>query len=191
MLFKKKDLAGIAAGEITLAFRRWKKPGVKSGGTQQMQLGQLQINKVSPVSLDTITAADARKAGYASLKALQQQLRDSGAGQVYRIEFGAIRADPRVALRDTRPDKAELEQLLGKLAAMDKRASEPWTMSYLRLIRNNEAVRAGDLCVQAGMAKDDFKIRVRRLKNLGLTESLGVGYRLAPRGEAVLRARRK
>ena len=33
-----------------------------------------------------------------------------------------------------------------------------------------------------------FKTDVRKLKELGLTESLEVGYRLSPRGEAVLRA---
>ena len=31
-----------------------------------------------------------------------------------------------------------------------------------------------------------FKRRVRQLKELGLTESLEVGYRLSPRGRAVL-----
>jgi hypothetical protein len=31
-----------------------------------------------------------------------------------------------------------------------------------------------------------FKLRVRKLKELGLTESLEVGYRLSPRGKAVL-----
>ena len=36
-----------------------------------------------------------------------------------------------------------------------------------------------------------FKMNVRKLKGLGLTESLKVGYRLSPRGEAFLqRARR-
>lgn len=36
-----------------------------------------------------------------------------------------------------------------------------------------------------------FKRRVRQLKELGLTESLDVGYRLAPRGEAIVRALRQ
>ena len=37
-----------------------------------------------------------------------------------------------------------------------------------------------------GLEKDVFKPRVRRLKELGLTESLEVGYRLSPRGEDAL-----
>ena len=36
------------------------------------------------------------------------------------------------------------------------------------------------------MEKAVFKSRVRKLKALALTESLEVGYRLSPRGEAVL-----
>ena len=32
-----------------------------------------------------------------------------------------------------------------------------------------------------------FKINVRKLKEMGLTESLDTGYRLSPRGEALLR----
>jgi hypothetical protein len=33
-----------------------------------------------------------------------------------------------------------------------------------------------------------FKLDVRKLKNLGLTLSFRIGYRLSPRGEAYLRA---
>ena len=36
------------------------------------------------------------------------------------------------------------------------------------------------------MEKLKFKQDVRRLKELGLTESLDIGYQLSPRGEAVL-----
>lgn len=35
-----------------------------------------------------------------------------------------------------------------------------------------------------------FKRNVRKVKELGLTESLEVGYRLAPRGQALLTRRK-
>ena len=38
-----------------------------------------------------------------------------------------------------------------------------------------------------GWERQDFKLHVRRLKGLGLTLSLDVGYRLSPRGESYLR----
>ena len=51
-------------------------------------------------------------------------------------------------------------------------------------------MRAGDLADEVGRERLPFKADVRKLKNLGLTISLGVGYRLSPRGEAYLAARR-
>lgn len=44
--------------------------------------------------------------------------------------------------------------------------------------------RAADLAEEAGVDKAWFKQNVRKLKALGLTESLEVGYRLSPRGRA-------
>jgi biotin operon repressor len=37
-----------------------------------------------------------------------------------------------------------------------------------------------------GWDRPEFKVHVRRLKALGLTISLDVGYRLSPRGQAYL-----
>jgi hypothetical protein len=48
-------------------------------------------------------------------------------------------------------------------------------------------VRAPDLAAGFGMETRPVQRRVRRLNELGLTESLRIGYRLSPRGEAVLR----
>ena len=46
-------------------------------------------------------------------------------------------------------------------------------------------MRAPDLAAQVGRETADFKKDVRKLKELGLTESLDIGYRLSPRGQAV------
>ena len=98
MLIARPMLERIVAGEVTLQFRRWGRPTVRTGGRLRTALGELSIDAVEPVTLSSITAADARAAG--------------------------------------------------------------------------EATRAS------------FKADVRRLKELGLTESLAVGYRLSPRGRA-------
>ena len=45
---------------------------------------------------------------------------------------------------------------------------------------------ASVLAEAAGIEKQWFKSNVRKLKELGLTESLAVGYRLSPRGRAFL-----
>ena len=71
---------------------------------------------------------------------------------------------------------------------MDERAENgPWTRQVLTLIANNPAVLAENLGKRLGMEKHPFKAKVRQLKALGLTISLDVGYRLSPRGEALLR----
>ena len=57
MLFRQSFLEGIKNGSITLAFRRWKRPTVKAGGTLLMPVGQLAIVSVTPVTLAQITAA--------------------------------------------------------------------------------------------------------------------------------------
>ncbi len=56
----------------------------------------------------------------------------------------------------------------------------------LRLIGDRPGVRAGDLAAELGRERLAFKADVRKLKALGLTESLEVGYRLSPRGRAYL-----
>ena len=45
-------------------------------------------------------------------------------------------------------------------------------------------VRAADLARELGTETLVFKRDVRKLKELGLTESLAIGYLLSPRGES-------
>ncbi len=157
MLFRKDALEGIRTGEITLAFRQWKRPTVKTGGTLLTAVGQLTIVRVDIVALR------------------------------------ALVADPRIALRKTPvKSEAELGSLRERLRKLDSSASKgAWTLRTLAVIEKNPAVRAGDLCVELGMEKEPFKINVRKLKRLGLTESLDVGYRLSPRGRTVLASLRR
>ena len=65
-------------------------------------------------------------------------------------------------------------------------SSGPWTQPVLRLLGKHSGVRAADLAATVGMDTPRFKANVRKLKGLGLTESLEIGYRLSPRGEAFL-----
>ena len=54
-------------------------------------------------------------------------------------------------------------------------------MAVLDVIRRRPATRAADLAAEEfGRERDPFKIDVRKLKNLGLTHSLEVGYELSP-----------
>ncbi len=96
MLFRQADLAAIAAGEITVAFRRWKRPMARAGGTQQTPAGVLAFDAVERV--DDVTDADARRAGLADADAVRALLRGRE-GDLYRIRFHVAGPDPRIALR--------------------------------------------------------------------------------------------
>jgi hypothetical protein len=187
MLFREPFLVGIREGRVTLAFRRWRRPSVREGGTLLTPAGQLSILTVRTVDETEISENDANRAGYSSQGELLAELRGGRGGIVYRIELGPLREDPRVALRATRLSVDEHRAMRDRLEKMDRRAADgPWTLRTLALIQAHPAVRAGDLCKEAGQTKEDFKVNVRKLKNLGFTESLEVGYRLSDRGESFL-----
>ena len=77
----------------------------------------------------------------------------------------------------------------GRLDRLDRASSHgAWTMETLRLIEAHPETLAADVAALVGRERDPFKLDVRKLKGLGLTESLKVGYRLSPRGRAYLAA---
>ena len=185
MLFNRRALDGIEAGEIDLAFRRWKRPTVKAGGTLRTRGGVLSIETVERTSERKITAADARRAGFDSRAELLRSLRQEG--RLYRIEFRRMGDDPRVSLRETAElspeERADLDD---RLERMDVRRGEPWIRRLLELIAERPETLAAELAASIGMEKAPFKRDVRKLKEIGLTESLLVGYRLSPRGRTYL-----
>ena len=147
----------------------------------------LQIEAVDAVDPAAVTDADARAAGYPDRATLMAEF--DRPGTLCRIALRWAGEDPRRALAAAAPDARETEALRERLKRMDARSPDgPWTASALRLIAANPEVPAADLAAQAGQPRDRFKTRVRRLKALGLTESLGTGYRLSPRGQVVLAA---
>ncbi len=183
MLFKQTILERIARGEVRIAFRRWQRPGVQAGTRLHTPVGLLVIERVQPVAASALTDASAREAGYADLAALRKELR--AAGRLYRIAFRHAGADPRIALRQQATVDDALQARLARLDAAAKDGA--WTERVLRLIAAQPEKRAADLAAQASMEKERFKLNVRKLKNLGLTESLETGYRLSPRGRELLR----
>jgi hypothetical protein len=187
MLLKHAVLRGIAAGDISLVFRRWKRPTVKTGGSLKTAVGLLAIEAVEEISLSKIRTTDAKRAGYASRAALVEEL-EQREGTVYRIALRVAGPDPRVALRRKRiSSAAELDELQRRLDRFDRASvNGAWTRNYLQLINDKPAVRAIDIAESIGMEKKPFKVRVRKLKELGLTESLDIGYKLSLRGKSYL-----
>ena len=189
MLFRQATLQQIAAGKVKVAYRRWKRPSVKAGGTLKAGAGLLSIDSVKVIRETAITEASAKHAGFATRAALLAEL-EGRDGELYEIRFRRIGDDPRIALRSSaRLSAADIAELRKRLDRLDAHSSRgPWTLQVLRLIDKHPERRAVELAQLMGYDKPSFKINVRKLKNLGLTESLDIGYRLSPRGRALLKS---
>ena len=144
-------------------------------------LGILAIERVDLVDEGDITPDDVRRTGMAV-----EELRASiaGEGTLLRMEVRLVGDDPRVVLRARRPVQDELRQIRARLARLDRVAA--WTLRYLQMIAEQPGTSARILAGQVDAELLPFKRRVRQLKELGLTESLDVGYRLSLRGQDVL-----
>jgi hypothetical protein len=188
MQMRPAELAAIRADDVDVAFRRWERPRVRVGTRMRTAVGLVEITSVDRVPVRSLTAADARRAGAASLAALRQGLDRLHADRpVYRIGLRYAGADPRHALREAIPDAAELDAIIAWLDRLDHASpTGPWTRETLLLIDELPATRAPELAQRMGRETPSFKQNVRKLKERGLTESLDIGYRLSARGAAVL-----
>jgi hypothetical protein len=190
LLFEARFWPLIASGDVTVTFRRWKRRQVVAGNRYRTPVGFIEVSSVDVVDPAGITDAEARRSGYESADAVRAAFRGSADLETYRIAFRFVGGpDPRAELAATDAlsdaDRAELDRRLDR---MDKAGPHgPWTRATLRLIEARPATRAGDLADAVGRDRLLFKADVRKLKNLGLTESLETGYRLTPRGRAYLR----
>lgn len=185
MLFRRAVLDAIATGDVHLAFRRWDRPRVAVGTRLRTQVGVLEVIAVDEVDPAVVRDADARAAGLADAAAVIGDPEDTRA--LYRVGLRHVGEDPRLALREAVPDAEEVAAVRARLDAFDARSRRgPWTRVTLDLIAEHPATVARDLAARIDREVLAFKRDVRVLKELGLTESLGTGYRLSPRGEAVL-----
>jgi hypothetical protein len=189
MLFSAWAWDGMRAGTITVTFRRWKRPQVVAGRHYRSPVGMLHVTSIEVVDPQAIPDEDAGRAGFATAAELRSYLRD-GPEPVYRIEFRLGGEDPRTRLQDdTALTDADVDEITERLDRLDRASKHgAWTRPTLAAIAAEPGRRAADLAAAAGRDKPSFKLDVRKLKNLGLTISLDVGYRLSPRGEAYLRA---
>ena len=177
MLFRTRDLEAIMSGRVTVAYRRWRKVGAKAGNQIRTQSGMIAIDAVEPIDPATLTEADAHAANYPSLLELQAMF-ESQEGICYRIRLRPGDPDPRDAMREdldfSDKDRAKISRL------------GDWVVPTLKLIGERPGVVSTELAGTLGQERFAFKDSVRKLKALGLTISLDVGYRLSPRGETYL-----
>ncbi len=197
MLFERRFHPGIRSGEVRLSFRRWQTARVEAGRRYRIHpLGEIEVESVREVSLEGVDDGEARRAGFGSAVELAGYLGRRGrppepGTRLYRVAFRYLgdSADPRLELAEDR-SPAAVADAAGRLDAIDRRSRRgPWAWRLLALIAERPATPAAELARLVGRDKRALKADVRRLKGLGLTVSLPAGYRLSPRGRAVLELR--
>jgi len=191
VLFEKRLRDGIHSGRITLAFRRWQRSQVVAGHRYRTGLDLVEAVAVDVIAAGDIDSAQARAAGYATIEDLLDGMRGSPDLPLHRVRFRRLdETDPRDALAAAATlTEDEIASVTARLARMDKASKRgPWTIAVLGQIADRPGVSSAVIAGALGWVRADFKLHVRRLKELGLTISLDVGYRLSPRGAAYLAA---
>lgn len=188
MLFKISHLQGIKKGTVTLAFRKWQKPSVKSGTRMHTPVGLIEVNTIESIVESDITETDAINAGFASREHLLKSFPQNSKGMMYKIEVSYHSEDPRISLREhTDLTEQEFLDIFKKLQKLDKYSKKgQWTRQMLITIKDNPNLHAMGIANLTGFEKEWLKLNIRKLKNLGLTISHTIGYEISPKGKKVL-----
>jgi hypothetical protein len=93
--FSKELHDDIAAGDITVTFRLWRRRQVKVGGRYQVGRVEIQVDRMDLVPFASISAADVRRAGEPDREMLRRRAAHAGpihdGTPVYRIAFHVVR----------------------------------------------------------------------------------------------------
>ncbi len=175
---------GVADGTVDLAFRRWGHPRIHPGSSFVALTRVIEVTSLERVDPERITRDEARRAGYDDADAVRAALCVNVHNPTYRIGLQCIGEDPRIALRaDDDLSDSDVEEIRTRLDRMDARSKNgPWTRETLDIIARRPGVVSTDLAAELGTDRAGLKQDITKLKKLGLTDSLVVGYELSPRG---------
>lgn len=184
LLFRKPFHAGLVDGTIRLTFRAWDKPHVRAGGRYRCHpIGVLEVDRITAVRVADITDEDARLCGFPDRPALLAFM-DTDREEVFRVDLHhggdgdrvQIALDAALSAEDVATIREELKKM------------GDWTKKTLAIIEKHPRAAASQLAKKLGRETEPFKIDVRKLKKLGLTQSFEIGYEISPRGRAYLDA---
>ena len=168
MLFKKVHLQGIKSGNITLAFRRWKKASIKSGSLLHTSIGLVKIGEIETVNENDISEKDVLNAGFTNRKQLLKSFARNRTGTIFKISVNYHSEDPRMKLREqTELTEQELTILKESVQRLDKFSKQgSWTSKVLLAIKDNPNHPAIGITKLTGFEKEWLKRNIRKLKNL-------------------------
>jgi biotin operon repressor len=187
--FEPRLRQGLHNGSITVAFRRWRRSQVVAGHRYRTGQGMVLAEAVDIITPAGITPALAQAAGFPDVQAAVADVRGDPELPLYCVRFRPLEEpDPRDELAaNAALSDQEAAAIAARLARMDAASKRgPWTAAVLAQIAERPAVVSTQLAETLNWDRTDFKLHVRRLKALGLTVSLDVGYRISPRGQAYL-----
>jgi hypothetical protein len=87
MQFAKHLREQVKSGEITCSVRIWMQPRVKVGGRYALPPGEIEIERMSEISLADITDALARKSGFEDVEDLLNMARHGRGEHIFLVEF--------------------------------------------------------------------------------------------------------
>lgn len=191
LLFQKRFHQGLVLGTVRLTFRRWDKARVRVGGRYRVHpIGVVEVDAVERVAFKDITEADAKLSGFDTLAQFRTYVKEAPAAEgqkltptseFYKVTLHHGGDGDRVEIAlDTNLSAEDVAAIQKRLQRFDE--PTPWTRKVLEQIRAQPRVAASKLAAVFGRETEPFKIDVRRLKKLGLTQSFEVGYELSPRG---------
>ena len=96
MQFSQELRDDVLAGEITVSFRLWKRPQVKTGGRYPVGpgLGLIEVDSIELIPFADITSADVRRAGEPDRETLRRRAAHAGpiddGTLLYRVEFHPV-----------------------------------------------------------------------------------------------------
>ncbi|MGI8416020.1 MAG: ASCH domain-containing protein [Nakamurella sp.] len=94
MEFSRELRADVLAGHITVTFRLWHQPWVKTGGRYAVGTGQIEVDSIELIPFSAIDGTDLRLSGEADRESLRQRTAHAGPIDddtlLYRIEFHIV-----------------------------------------------------------------------------------------------------
>jgi hypothetical protein len=92
--FSKELHDDIAAGDITVTFRLWRRRQVKVGGRYRVGRVEIEVDSMDLIPFGDVSAADVRRAGEPDRETLRRRAAHAGpiddATAVYRITFHVV-----------------------------------------------------------------------------------------------------
>ena len=95
MEFSKELRDDIAAGDITVSFRLWRRPQAKVGGRYRVGRVEIEVDDIDLVPFSSISQEDVRRSGEMDKEALRTRAAHAGPiaddTELYRIAFHVVR----------------------------------------------------------------------------------------------------